>query len=110
MARPAVELKVGGQLFRVVASAEEHSLHRYAKVVNDKLRDLTGNEHSSHPQAMLLVAIALAHELEDVKRLNELNQARAREMLRTLLERVNRALDAGDESSEPLPPVSLPSP
>lgn len=107
MARPAVELKVGGQLFRVVASAEEHSLQRYAKVVNDKLRELTGNEHSSHPQAMLLVAIALAHELEDTKRLNEQNQARARDMLRTLLERVNRALDSVDDNGEPLPPAPL---
>ena len=104
-----MELRVGGQLFRVVASAEEHSLQRYAKVVNEKLRELTGNEQSSHPQAMLLVAIALAHELEDMKRLNEQNQARAREMLRTLLERVNRALDSGEEHAEP-PPVSLPSP
>jgi cell division protein ZapA len=107
MARPAVELKVGGQLFRVVASAEEQSLQRYAKVVNDKLRELTGNEHSSHPQAMLLVAIALAHELEEARRQSELNQARAREMLRTLLDRVNRALDTVDENGEPLPPVSI---
>lgn len=107
MARPAVELKVGGQLFRVVATAEEQSLQRYAKVVNDKLRELTGNEHSSHPQAMLLVAIALAHELDDTKRQNEQNQARARDMLRSLLERVNRALDSVDENGEPLPPLSL---
>jgi cell division protein ZapA len=108
MARPAVELKVGGQLFRVVATAEEQSLQRYAKVVNDKLRELTGTEHSNHPQAMLLVAIALAHELEDTKRLNELNQARARDMLRSLLDRVNRALDVPDENAEPPPSASVP--
>jgi cell division protein ZapA len=107
MARPAVELKVGGQLFRVGASAEEQSLQRYARTVNEKLRELTGNDHSTHPQALLLVAIALAHEVEEARRERDQVQARAAEMLRSLLERVNNALDAVDENGEPLPPVSL---
>lgn len=100
-----MELKVGGQLFRVVASAEAPALQRYARVVDEKLQQLTDGD-ASRPQAMLLVAIALAHELEELRQQQELDRARAREMLSGLLERVNRALDTL-EDGEPAPPASL---
>ena len=62
-ARPAVEVNVGGQLYRLVASTGEQSVRRYAGIVNERLRELTGSERPGNPQTILLVAMALAHDL-----------------------------------------------
>jgi len=102
MVRSAVEVNVGGQLYRLVASAGEQTLRRYAGVVNERLRDLSGGG-PGHPQAMLLVAMALAHDLEEEKARNAELRQQAESMLRGLLERVNAALDGVDENGEPLP-------
>jgi cell division protein ZapA len=103
MARPAVEVNVGGQLYRLVGSSGEHTLQRYAGVVNERLREVTGSDRAPHPQAMLLVAMALAHDLEEERARHEETRAHAEEMLRNLLVRVNAALDGVDENGEPLP-------
>ena len=103
MVRPAVEVNVGGQLYRVVTSAGEQSLQRYAGVVNERLRELTGSDRPTHPQAMLLVAMALAHDLEEERARSAALRDQAESMLRDLLERVNAALDGVDENGEPLP-------
>ena len=106
MVRPAVEVNVGGQLYRLVASAGEQSLQRYAGLVNERLRDLTGSDRHAHPQAMLLVAMALAHDLEEERARSAALREQAESMLRGLLERVNAALDGVDENGEPLPSSS----
>jgi cell division protein ZapA len=103
MVRPAVEVNVGGQLYRLVTSAGEQSLRRYAGVVNERLRELTGSERPNHPQAMLLVAMALAHDLEEERARSAAFRDEAESMLRSLLDRVNSALDGVDEEGEPLP-------
>jgi cell division protein ZapA len=102
MVRSAVEVNVGGQLYRLVASAGEQTLRRYAGVVNERLRDLSGTG-PTHPQAMLLVAMALAHDLEEERARNVELRQQAESMLRSLLERVNAALDGVDENGESLP-------
>jgi cell division protein ZapA len=105
MVRSAVEVNVGGQLYRLVASAGEQTLRRYAGVVNERLRDLSGTG-PTHPQAMLLVAMALAHDLEQERQRNVELRQQAESMLRGLLERVNAALDGADgvdENVESLP-------
>ena len=107
MVRPAVEVNVGGQLYRLVASSGEQSLQRYAGVVNERLRELTGSDRPSHPQAMLLVAMALAHDLEEERARSAALRAEAEGMLRGLLDRVNAALDGVDENGEPLSGVPL---
>src|SRR6187402_978781 len=101
MVRSAVEVNVGGQLYRLVASAGEPTLRRYAGVVNERLRDLSGTG-PTHPQAMLLVAMALAHDLEEERVRNAELRQQAEGMLRGLLERVNAALDDVDEDGDPL--------
>jgi cell division protein ZapA len=103
MVRPAVEVNVGGQLYRLVASAGEQTLQRCAGVVNERLRELTGSDRPAHPQAMLLVAMALAHDLEEERARRVEARDHAAELLRALLERVNAALDGVDENGEPLP-------
>lgn len=108
MARPAVEVNVGGQLYRLVASAGEQSIQRYAGVVNERLRELTGGERQAHPQAMLLVAMALAHDLEEERSRRLEARAQAEAMLREMLQRVNAALDGVDENGEALPGAPAP--
>ncbi len=103
MMRPAVEVSVGGQSYRLVASSGEQTLQRYAGVVNERLRALTGTDRTSHPQAMLLVAMALAHDLEQERAQRRADLDGAEAMLRQLLERVNEALDGVDENGDPLP-------
>jgi cell division protein ZapA len=102
MVRPAVEVNVGGQLYRLVASAGEQTLQRYAGVVNERLRQLTGTDRPNHPQAMLLVAMALAHDLEEERARSAALREQAEGLLRGLLERVNAALDGVDENGDPL--------
>jgi cell division protein ZapA len=106
MVRSAVEVNVGGQLYRLVASAGEQTLRRYASVVNERLHELSGSG-PNHPQAMLLVAMALAHDLEEERARSAALREQAESMLRNLLERVNAALDGVDEEGDALP--SLPS-
>jgi cell division protein ZapA len=93
---------VGGQLYRLVASSGEQTIQRYAGVVNERLRELTGSERTSHPQAMLLVAMALAHDLEQERAQRASERSNTEQQLRQLLGRVNEALDGVDENGDPL--------
>jgi cell division protein ZapA len=99
MPKGPVELRVGGQTYRVIATAEEADLHRLADVVDDRLRKLTAPGRAVSPQSLLLAALSLAHDLEDERNRRVRSEARAREMLSGLLARVDAALEA--DSAEP---------
>lgn len=114
MAGSPVELKVGGQTYRVVASAEEAELKRLADLVDARLRTMSAPGKPISPQSLLLAAISLAHDLEEEKRKRLQLEARSKEMLRSVLSRIDAALEANDEKadgdvepSEPPPPVEL---
>jgi cell division protein ZapA len=116
MAQAPVELKVGGQTYRVVASAEEPELRRLADLVDARLRSISTPGRPISPQSLLLAAISLAHDLEEEKRKRAQLEARSKEMLRGVLARIDAALEASDEKpssdsegegSEPPPPVEL---
>jgi cell division protein ZapA len=116
MAQAPVELKVGGQTYRVVASAEEPELRRLADLVDARLRSISTPGRPISPQSLLLAAISLAHDLEEEKRKRAQLEARSKEMLRGVLARIDAALEANDEKpnaesdgegSEPPPPVEL---
>ena len=116
MAGSPVELKVGGQTYRVVASAEEAELRRLADLVDTRLRSMSAPGRPISPQSLLLAAISLAHDLEEEKRKRAQLEARSKEMLRSVLSRIDAALEATDEKtdsegdvdpSEPPPPVDL---
>jgi cell division protein ZapA len=94
MSGSPVELRVGGQTYRVVASAEEGELRRLAGIVDTKLRELTAPGRQISPQSLLLAAIALAHDLEEERERRERTENRWREKLRSVLERIDSALDA----------------
>jgi cell division protein ZapA len=93
MSSVPVELRVAGSTYRVVASAEEEVLQRLAAVVDAKVNELTSPGRQVSPQALLLAAISLAHELEEERRKRRQLEERARTMFTSLLERVDAALE-----------------
>jgi cell division protein ZapA len=115
MAGSPVELKVGGQTYRVVASAEEQELKRLADLVDARLRSMSAPGRPISPQALLLAAISLAHDLEEEKTKRQQLEVRSKEMLRSVLLRIDAALEASEEKSEseseepsePPPPIDL---
>lgn len=96
MNREPVELKVGGQSYRVVASADEGELHRLAEIVDGRLRELAGPGRAVAPQTLLLAALSLAHDLEEERAKRQKVEHRSREMLTALLARIDAALDSTD--------------
>jgi cell division protein ZapA len=99
MARDAVEVVVGGKSYRLVASTDAPTLARLAKRVDAKLAEVD----SRHPQALLLAALALAHEVETLTSENRRGNRRGRAMLLNMISRVDEALDHLDENGAPLP-------
>jgi cell division protein ZapA len=97
--RRTVELRVAGQNYRVVSSASEDDLRRLAEVVSSKLVEVGGKGRPAQPQAMLLAAIALAHELEAQRDVKLRLERRTRDLLRRMLARVDAALEPLEQDS-----------
>lgn len=87
-----MQLRVGGQSYKVVSSADEEELHRLADAVSAKVEELTPSGKTAPPQAVLLAAIALAHELEQERERRLAVERKARDMLRRVLVRIDDAL------------------
>jgi cell division protein ZapA len=102
-----VELRVGGQTYRVVASASEEELRRLAALVDARLRAITPPGRAVSPQALLLAAIALAHDLEEEKSKNRTLATRSREMLGSIMTRIDAALGS---VGEPATSIEEPAP
>ncbi|HEY4014015.1 MAG TPA: cell division protein ZapA [Polyangiaceae bacterium] len=96
--RRTIELSVAGQKYRVVSSAGEAEVQRLADVVVAKLKELGGASRAQPSQAMLLAAMALAHEVEAERGRREAVEARARDMLRRVLVRIDEALESCADS------------
>lgn len=92
MAQAPVELRVAGHSYRVNTSAEEEELRALARIVEAKLREVTPPGRAPSQQSLLLAALALAHELTEERARRERIEQRSREMLQSLLERIDDAL------------------
>jgi len=88
-----VQLRIAGQSYRVVSSANEEDLQRLAETVSAKVEELTPPGKTPSAQAVLLAAMALAHELEEERARRQIVERRARDMLRRVLVRIDDALD-----------------
>ena len=95
-----VELRVGGQTYRVVASAGEDELRRLAAIVDARLRAITPPGRPMTPQGLLLAALALAHDLEEEKSRNQKLASRSKEMLGSVLTRLDAAIGSVGEPAE----------
>jgi cell division protein ZapA len=94
-ARP-VQLRIAGQSYKVVSSADEEDLQRLAETVSAKVAELTPRGKTASPQSMLLAAIALAHDLEEERARRTAVERRSRDMLRRVLVRIDDALETTD--------------
>src|SRR4051812_41633457 len=107
MDRRTIQLSIAGQSYRVVSSAGEGELQRLAATVNDKVSELVPRGRAAPAQAVLLAAMALAHELETERAKREDLERRARDLLRRVLVRIGDALEGGPGESPEMPPVDL---
>lgn len=89
----AVQLEVAGQRYKVVSSASEEELQRLADAVSTKVAEVTPAGKAA-PQAVLLAAMALAHELEEERTRRAEVEQRVRDMLRRVLVGIDDALAA----------------
>ncbi len=102
MSQATVALTIGGQVYRVRSAATEQELRRLAADVDERLRSLVGPSLTIHPQALLLVAISLAHDLElERARCKQLERT-AHDSLQLLLDRIDGALESADHAIESL--------
>jgi cell division protein ZapA len=95
-----VEVKIGGFSYRVNGSASEVELHRLAGLVDQRLRALGGSSRNPSPHSLVLVAMTLAHELEEERISRQRAEERSKEMLRSLLQRIDSALEADASAAE----------
>jgi cell division protein ZapA len=94
-----VQLRIAGQSYRVVSSANEEELQRLAETVSAKVHELTPPGKVPSSQAVLLAAMALAHELEEERARRLAVDRRARDMLGRVLGRIDDALGSAPDSS-----------
>ncbi len=93
-----ISLRVAGQSYKVVSSSSEEELQRLAGTVNAKVEELTPPGRPTTPQAVLLAAMALAHELELERARRVEVERRAKDMLRRVLGGIDDAIDASARS------------
>lgn len=93
----AVSLRIAGQSYKVVSSASEEELQRLADAVSAKVDALTPPGKGPAPQAVVLAAMALAHELEQERARRLQVERRAKDMLRSVLGRIDDALSSASE-------------
>lgn len=98
MERRTVEVRIAGQAYRVVSTARQADLNRLAEMVSAKVAEVTPRGRAVAPQAMLLAAMALAHEVEAERAQRQTVERRTRDLLRRVLVRIDNAM-------EPLEPV-----
>lgn len=101
MERRTVQLQIAGQSYKVVSSAPEQELHRLADTVSTRLAEISPRGRPVPPQAMLLVAMALAHDLEAERAQRQALERRTRDILRRVLMRIDDALEPSEEDAEP---------
>ena len=96
MSPATVALSIGGQVYRVRSGATEQELRRLAADVDERLRSLVGASPSVPPQALLLVAISLAHDLELERAQRKQLERAANDSFQLLLDRIDGAIQSAD--------------
>ena len=102
MDRRTVQLNIAGQSFKVVSTSAEQDLQRLASKVDEKMTEVTPRGRPAAPNAMLLAAMALAHDLEEERARRESLESRTRDVLRRALVRIDDALEGAEPSGSAL--------
>ena len=87
-----ISLRIAGQSYKVVSSSSEEELQRLAGTVNAKVEEIVPPGKAANGQAVLLAAIALAHELELERARRVQVERRAKDMLKRVLGQLDDAL------------------
>jgi len=93
MSGRTVVVTVGTREYKVVSSASEEELSRLAQTVSAKLAEVSPPGRPESPQALLLTALALAHDLEEERLRARSLERKSRDMLRRVLVRLDGVLD-----------------
>ena len=102
MERRTIDLRIAGQSYRLVSSSPREELQHLAEMVEAKLAEI-GPRGRAQPQAILLAAMALAHEVEQERGRRDSLERRTRDLLRRVLVRIDDALEPVDETGEAAP-------
>jgi cell division protein ZapA len=97
MERRTVELRIAGQNYRLVSSAPAEELQHLAHVVEAKLAEIAP-KGKAQPQALLLAAMALAHEVETERDRRESLERRTRDLMRRMLVRIDDAIEPFEQA------------
>lgn len=93
MNRRSVEVVVAGQKVKVVSSAEESELRALAALVTRKVEMVSPKGRATTPQALVLAALSLAHDLEEERARREALERKTRDSVRRMLVRVDHVLE-----------------
>ncbi len=93
MERRAIQLRVAGQTYKVMSTADEEELRHFATLVDDRVGELVPKGRAIPGNAILLAAIALAHDLEQERSLRHSLERKTRDVLRRVLMRIDHALE-----------------
>jgi len=88
-----VLFSVAGKTCRVVTSASEEEILRLAAIVDERVRAVSRGKVAS-PEAIVLAAIALAHEADAQRARASRVTDEARAMMQKMLDRIDHALQA----------------
>lgn len=88
---------MAGETCRVVTTADEEELQRFAAMVEEKLAEVVQPGRPVTTKAMLLAAVALAHDADEQRARADAIAERARDGLSGLLHRVDDALERSAE-------------
>lgn len=91
--RKVVQLRVAGQTYRVTSTADEEELRYLAGLVDERVGQLVPKGRAVPANAILLAAIALAHDLEHERSARSTLERRTRDVLRRVLMRIEHALE-----------------
>jgi cell division protein ZapA len=102
MERRNVQLRLGGQSYRVVTTATDLELKRCVSVMEERLNEVNPKGRAPHAQALFLAMLALVNELDEAKAAAASAAALARTTLSSVLERIDAALedDGGARSDD----------
>jgi len=99
MERRTVQLSIAGQSYKVVSSSPEADLQRLASKVDAKVSELVPRGKPATANAVLLAAMALAHELEEETGRRESLERRTRDVLRRALTRIDDVLEKSESGA-----------
>ena len=91
-----VAVRVGDQSYQLRANVDPAELRRLAALVDARIRAIVPAGRPIPPSAVILAAIALAHDLEEERARGDSGDRETRTLVASLLARVDAAL-ADDE-------------